>query len=238
MVLTDKKVKSLELEFLKALETDGISPHGASITVVSDTMWACSARVPTSASDVKSVDKKVTKVLEKVGANPDYVVYLGTDDGQVYEWFFLHPETPQGIIALLEGNGEDESDDESAFPVPKARKVKGDSCFLVLQKGFYDDIARGVKTVEYRTLNQYYCDKFFGHDEPLRQVKFQMGYNVGADGKATQMTYEVKDILLVNDANETIPARDEDGNQIREKDVPEGFNPTMYGLVLGKRLDA
>lgn len=243
MQIEEKQIVSLQKALKEVLSMSKLPFHDIRLELANPKYWGVTLYVPSDVSTPLRTNNVVMKALYKLGVPQDYIAFFGiAEASDDYEWYFTHPEVPDDVMKMMESlsNAQEKHEDEilpvMEYPIPKIKKTDGDTCFLVMRKEYYEDIEKGYKTVEFRTLNQYYCDKFFGHKDPLRYVKFQLGYNTDKEGKPRQMTYEVKDILLFNDALESISARDEDGEQIRESEIKEGFCPTMYGLVLGNMI--
>lgn len=90
---------------------------------------------------------------------------------------------------------------------------------LALKAVYYDLIAKGLKTYEYRDITDYYIrrltkdNKYTPGEEPNYAPIDSVTFFCGKDPKRPAMTYEVKKIKL----------------------WPEGKNPTHFVLCLGKK---
>ena len=97
-------------------------------------------------------------------------------------------------------------------------KSKTPDGYLVLKGEFYDRIAAGTKTVEYRDFTEYSLKRTIG----LKTVRFNRGYVKNAP----QMKWEVKKVVLL----------DGDDNECDPFNVPEDFCPMTIAIHLGKRI--
>ena len=99
---------------------------------------------------------------------------------------------------------------------------------LVLKREFFEAIARGEKTSEYRAVGPYWVQRI---NPSVKEVVFQLGY--GTSGKPPpRMRFRVKEVRLVDSVhNKTIPY------PVYEGDIPKGFLACLFELKLGKRLE-
>lgn len=232
------------IEKLKTfLERKGLSSLDCKITIENENDWSLILSSPFDGDIIEPF-------LEEIGVDENRCVFFGLNpDTKNYEWYFTHPETPSDILAGIDDESdrreleEDEQDETSEcleanpqIPIPKRQKTGGDTCFLVLQRIYFEDIESGEKTVEFRELNQYYADKLLGKENPLRFVKFQLGYGGPGHQTPRQMVFEIESIVLVDDFMDEFPAYRNDGIPTTNEDVPSDFCPTMYGIKLGARI--
>ena len=219
----------LEKEALDATRIDVIHPEN----------WEISLLVP---ADGKQKAGGVRKAVEKVlfgecGVDKSCCDYFGYQKAKgAFEWYFRHPNAPESVCERLEAEMEAELGGEIGLglPSPKGFKSKTDTVFMTLKDEYFREIESGEKTIEYRMLNQYYCDKLLSPGVEKKFVKFNRGYE---SGKENQMMFEINDILLVSDRWRSIPARNEKGKPITSyTELPPRFAPAMYGISLGKRI--
>ena len=172
--------------------------------------------------------------VEELG---DYcIIGRGGDasEGEMYLLSFNHPamlelkpndpEMCYMIKNWLKG-GDEESEENNAVQelidsIRSGRlRVKSADGYLVLAGKFYDAIASGEKTVEYRDFTEYNLKRTIG----LKTIRFNRGYVKDAP----QMKWEVAKVALV----------DGEGQECEPMNVPDGFNPTTIAIHLGKRQD-
>lgn len=206
------------------------------VEVIHPATWEVSLYLPSKGANIRKTRSAIEKALyEGCGVEEMCCDYLGKDETlNAYEWYFRHPHIPKSIYEALEMQIEADLGEEigMGLPVPSGNKSNSDTAFLVLKEKYFDEIAKGEKTMEYRALNQYYCDKFFSPGVEKKYVKFNRGYKQG-----DQMVFEIEDICLVSDRWEECPTHDEKGNLIVSfADIPPRFAPCMYGIKLGKRI--
>lgn len=130
------------------------------------------------------------------------------------------------VEAVQEGGGEECSDDEitpekvmqyiAAGIKSGAIRSKSGEGFFVLEGKYYDQIATGEKTTEYRDISPRNLSKSIG----IKTVKLQRGY------KKAQMRYMVESVKLM-DAN---------GRECDPYNIPAGFIATTIAIHLGKRI--
>lgn len=201
--------------------------------------WELSLFVPRNGKQKASVVRQAVEkiLLEECGVDRSRCEYFGYQkDMMAYEWYLRHPNTPKDICERVDAEFEEEPDGEaeSELPIPNGFESKTDTVFMTLKDECFKAIESGEKKVEYRRLNQYYCDKLLSPGVPKKFVKFNRGYK---SGKENQMTFEIKDILLVSDKWREIPARNAAGKPIMSySELPPRFAPAMYGISLGKRV--
>ena len=98
--------------------------------------------------------------------------------------------------------------------------------YLTLAYKFYDDIARGVKLVEYRDFYKW-CPRLLTGN--LKTVKFSRGYT------AQQMRWEISYIGVIDIHGKEIAAFMPDGT-MNPEGAAESFHPQYIALHLGKRI--
>ena len=176
-------------------------------------------------------------LVDEIGVDRERVSFLGKNTSkESYEWYFSHPDTPFEVLAFADRIADEVKEEvDLSIPIPNSSKVV-ETAHLVLKGEYYRQIEAGSKTKECRELNQYYCNKFFGGGKRVGKVRFQLGYSTREGSKPPQMEFQVKDILLVNgiDGSE-FPAMVE-GRMTTYRDLPRGFVPAAYLLLLGKRI--
>lgn len=240
--ITEEDVSAL-LEHIKDLMGKTLSfrketIEGTHIKIIHPEYWEVSLLIPYANTNAKETRRIIEGIMfNECGIEKGCCDYFGRQSNKkAYEWYFRHPQTPVEVREQieLEIEAEEETDLLEEIPEPTKESPKSDTAFLALDFQFFDEIASGKKTKEYRALNQYYCDKFFAGGTMKRFVKFNRGYQSGA---GNQMIFEIEDIQLVNSEYEMTPVRDEKGKWIvSESQLPFGFIPIMYGLILGKRI--
>lgn len=241
MSIPESKVVSI-LGKIKASLARSLSPaiaDNARIKVIYPENWEISLFVAPGTTKIRPFRKAVEKALfDECGVERNCCDYLGKDDEEnAYEWYFRHPNVPSAIYERLESEIEQELGGEigMGLPSPSGFASRSATAFITVKEEYYDQIASGRKTTEYRNLNQYYCDKFFSPGVKKQFVKINRGYKTGT---ANQMTFEIADIRLVNeDGSVEIPALDSKGKLITSfSQLPPRFAPAAYGIVLGRRI--
>lgn len=212
--------------------------NGTRVSAVHPDYWEISLFVPSENTRSSGVKKPIEWILRNAcKVDMDCCEYIRPrKDSKEYEWYFRHPNIPQDINDLIEAEIEAEQGEEIGLgiPTPSGSKSKSDTAFLSLKDEWFNAIKNGEKTVEYRNLNQYYCDKFFSPGVKKRFVKLNRGYNSGTDN---QMVFEIDDIVIVSDRGEECSAVDDKGKHITSfSQIPPNFAPSMYGIKLGKRI--
>lgn len=216
--------------------------EGTRIVVIHPEYWEISLLVPYKSRFglVRSTvwRKHIEDILfKRCGVNPDGCDYFGRQTPKkAYEWYFRHPNIPHEINDLIEAEIEAELGNEIGLglPSPNKSKSKSDMAFMTIKDEFFREIESGLKTTEYRNLNQYYCDKLFPNGKQKKLVKFNRGYSAGA---GNQMTFEIASIVIVSERGEEIPALDERGRVIDSySQLPKNFAPSAYGIKLGRRI--
>ena len=211
---------------------------GTRLVVIHPENWEVSLLVPYKDTKAAVVRKGVEKILfDLCGVERNCCDYFGRQTPKKdYEWYFRHPNVPRETYERLELEIEAELGDEVGMGLPTPGKIKSKSnvAFLSLAGQYFDAIAKGEKTTEYRMLNQYYCDKFFSPGVEKKFVKFNRGYKPGPEN---QMTFEIRDIVLVSERYEEIPVRDSNGKlRTSYSQIPRNFAPAKYGIKLGRRI--
>jgi len=205
--------------------------------------WAVSLFMSCEGLAMKKVSSTVKKVLiDDIGVDKDHLDCLGKNTAQqVYEWYFMPPGLPKDVYDTIDKAGDIEyqkrSDRELGWgiPIPNKTKVTGVIPLLIVNEDLYRKIESGEKTIEYRNLVTYYCDKFFGTGKRVKAVRFQLGYSGKDGGEPERMTWEVKDIMLVSEHGKLAPAMT-NGKMSTFKDLPRVFPPVAYAIMLGKRI--
>ena len=107
------------------------------------------------------------------------------------------------------------------------RKVKEKTVYLVVKKEYFDAIADGSKTSEYRQASPHWIDRI---DDDVTDVVFQLGY--GHNGQPPKrMRFKVKAVRIqdtLHDVEIPYPKAKED--------IPTGFRACLIRIVLGERL--
>lgn len=211
---------------------------GTNIQVIHPQDWEISLFVPYKGIKIAFARNTIGNILiHDCGVDDEYCEFFGKrKDKGAYEWYFRHPNIPLEVAARVDAEIEEEEGEQVAIalPFPSESKSNSDTVFLSLKDEFFKRIQSGEKTIEYRNLNQYYFDKFFSPGVKKRYVKFNRGYQSGAEN---QMVFEINDIVLLNDMMEECPAVSPSGAPITELSLlPEGFHPTSYAIKLGRRI--
>lgn len=109
--------------------------------------------------------------------------------------------------------------------MPKRNKPK--TVYLVVKQEYFDAIADGSKTSEYRQASPHWIDRI---DDDVTDVVFQLGY--GRNGRTPKrMRFKVKEVKIqdtLNDVEIPYPKTKED--------IPKGFRACLIRIVLGERL--
>lgn len=213
------------------------------IVVIHPEYWEISLLVPFKSKfkDVKAtfIRKNIETILfEKCHANPDGCDYFGKQSHKkAYEWYLRHPNIPQEINDLIESEIEEELGAEIGLglPIPSGKRSNSETAFITVKDKFFRDIECGVKKVEYRNLNQYYCDKFFSSGIKKKFVRINRGY---ATGTENQMTFRIDGIYFVNEQGTVeVDAVGNDGKPIVSySQLPKNFAPAAYAIKLGERI--
>lgn len=246
--LTESTCGELLGKIRKILGGRGFAAEKITLELTEPHDWSVTLLVPSSVGKESIVMDAVQLTLAECSINEECLAYLGKTNGN-YVWYFTHPDIPPSVKSRLDAEVlEDElaerderiawyaANGVSMVPIPNHQKAKGDSVYLTIDKTYFDAIESGDKTTEFRILNQYYADKLLGKDEPLKFVKLQDGYGGKGRKKPRQMKFEISGIVLADDYGIEFPAYS-NGNPTTDKDLPEHFLPTMYGIKLGKRVD-
>ena len=133
------------------------------------------------------------------------------------------------VEAVQEGGYEDDDEGSDGDITPEkvmqyiaagiksgAIRSKSGEGFFVLEGKYFDQIAAGEKTTEYRDISPRNLSKSIG----IKTVKLQRGY------KKVQMRYMVESVKLM-DAN---------GRECDPYNIPAGFIATRIAIHLGKRI--
>ena len=211
---------------------------GTRVTAVHPDYWEISLFVPSENTRAYGVRKPIEWILRNAcKVDMDCCEYIRPrKDRKEYEWYFRHPNIPQEINDLIEAEIDSEQGAEigMGIPTPSGSRSKSNTAFLSIKDEWFNAIKNGEKTVEYRNLNQYYCDKFFSPGVKKRFVKLNRGYQSGSEN---QMVFEIADIVIVSENGDECPALDYNGNHIDSfSQIPPNFAPVMYGIKLGKRI--
>ena len=98
--------------------------------------------------------------------------------------------------------------------------------YLVLKEEFYNKIAEGKKTVEYRDFKDYWIVRLLDH--PLKTVRFNLGTT------KEYMVFEIEWIGVM-DGDYEIAAFNEKG-EMNDAGKVDDFMPDTIAIHLGKRL--
>ena len=229
------------LERIKSKLTEfGLDPNRASIRIDDEDTWDIALLIEAKGMRIKQVDPKVTKMLVRdFNVKEADLCFFGRNLDNMYEWSFINPDIPAANLGCrrdknramaLRYGGRPE------LPTPLNTVPASNHAFMVMKKVYYRMIESGEKTREYRTLNQYYCDKLFGTGKPVSTVCLQLGYSNPLGGRPEQMTWEVKDILLARDDEDRTFPTIKDGRFVTIEELPDDFNPDLYAIVLGRRI--
>lgn len=99
---------------------------------------------------------------------------------------------------------------------------------------WYDRIASGEKTVEYKNLTRYWLKRLVGAvgADGVRgfpkYIRFQRGYGGPGRPKPDKMTFEIAKVVLSDEALSERP--------ITDGEVEAGFNPAYFAIILGRRV--
>lgn len=209
---------------------------GTRVIVIHPESWEVSLCVPYKGVKEAEVRPIVDGILfSDCGVLRDYCNYFGKQrEYQAFEWYFRHPKIPKDVADRVDAEIRAQSTEgtENQLPIPRDTYSTSDTIFLTLAYKYFDAIKRGDKTVEYRMLSQYYCDKFFTVGTKKRYVRFNRGY---MSSSGNQLMFEIEAIVYVDKDYKECLATDHSGNCITDKSkLPEGFSPVMYGIRLGK----
>ena len=225
---------------IKTLPSDIIS--GTVIKVIHPKYWEISLFVPIKSKEISvkasTLRKCINDILPMCGVDMETCDYFGREhDRSYYEWYFRHPNIPDEINDIIEAEIEAELGEEksSYVPIPSMTSVSHtDTVFLTLKDKFFKEIESGSKTVEYRNINQYYCDKFFSSGVKKKFVKLNRGYQ---SGKENQMVYEIENISAVGSNGSQYQVVSKEGDYVLDQNrLPKNFFPACYAIKLGKRI--
>ena len=195
----------------------------------------------------RKVEKACTEIGHELGVLPinktlhvgecgDYCALLVDGDGFDFIAEFNHPVakrltendeeskfTLKSIYAAYAAEVEEREQRTKALVAAikdgKLKSKSGDG-YLVLSARFYDEIEKGQKRVEYRSLSKHNIERTIG----IRTIRFSRGY--GSKGHPPkQMRWTVAKIRLVDDGNRTT---------CDPMHVPDGFRPAAIAIYLGK----
>lgn len=239
--IPQSEINNLLLSIKTAMEKKGFSSaviRDTKIVEIHPENWEISLLVPCQHISIRKARKAIEKILfTECGVEDRCCDYLGKQpEFNAYEWYFRHPQTPEDIYNRLDQKIEQELGEEEGWglPQPSGFKSNSDIVFLTLREDFFEKIKRGEKKTEYRTLNQYYCDKFFSVGVPKKYVKFNKGYSSGVEN---QMLLEIEGFVLVDEHGNEVPVYDKKGSLIVSyKQLPRNFAPACYGIKLGQRI--
>jgi hypothetical protein len=240
-VIPESEVNMLLDKIKIAMRESGLREdvvEGTRIIVIHPEDWEVSLLVPYRNTKTAQIRKPVEDILFRMcGVEDRCCDYFGKQKPkESYEWYFRHPNIPQDIYDRLEQEIEMELGEEIGMGLPKPSiiKSKDTPAFVTVREDVFEQIRSGVKTTEYRNLNQYYCDKFFPNGKQKKLIKFNRGYRTGREN---QMVFEINSIVLVSERGNEIPAYSINGKLIVSyEDIPSGFAPVAYGIKLGKRI--
>ena len=172
----------------------------------------------------------------------DDVFYDGySDQRKGYVWVVSHPDTPKAVKDWLKAEEEAEEAAENEpekfyLPVPDSRTSTSTSLYLVLANEYFQAIKTGEKTVEYRDLTDYYANKILGRKGKVETVLLQNGYGGKGHVPPEQLHFKVESVVYVDDKLEEFPCYRPNGDLTADEDLPNGFQPTMFGIKLGSRI--
>lgn len=238
--MCDADVEFAETLLRKWLSDNGMDCKMRCVCEESDT-WFLRCEVDGSAVFYDRVDQLIRDWVYK-HENGDPPMFLPLNAGKrTWVWKFYHPECPDQFLALTEkmergevkavdlhAFAEDGEEEERKFITPTP-KEGGNCAFLVLKKEYYDLIASGEKTAEYRDYNEYYVNKLLSHK--VKYVKLNLGYK-----SSVSMTYAIADIAYVGDDCETEISCYKDGGELRTENEMGGVVPRYFKIALGKRV--
>lgn len=116
-------------------------------------------------------------------------------------------------------------------PAREASRFR-DVVYSPLKYEWFDRIASGEKTVEYKSLTRYWLSRLVNGGEGgkftfPKYIRFQRGYGGPGRPRPEQMTFEIKAVVLSDDKLAERPIAEV---------VEEGFEPAYFAIVLGKRI--
>ena len=241
--MTEDDYRGLFERIKEAFVRHEIPTEGIRIQLTSPKWWAVSLFMPYKGLTMKKVGSTVKKVLiEDIGVDKNRLDCFGKNTAQqMYEWYFMPPGLAKDVYDTI-ANAGDIEDQKSGdrelgwgIPIPNKTKDTDEIPLLILNEDLYRKIESGEKTIEYRNLVTYYCDKFFGTGKRVKAVRFQLGYSGKDGGEPERMTWEVKDIMLVSEHGKLAPAMT-NGKMSSFKNLPRVFPPVAYAIKLGNRL--
>lgn len=205
--------------------------------------WAVSLFLPYKGLVMKNVGNTIKKILiDDVGVDKNCIDFFNKNKSEeAYEWYFMPPELPKDICEAIAKAGDLQDQMSAAneigwgIPIPNKAKDVGEIPLLVLNEELYRKIESGKKTMEYRNLVTYYCDKFFGSGKMVNAIRFQLGFTCKNGCELERMTWEVKDIMLASEHGKLAPAMT-NGKMSTFKNLPRVFPPLAYAIKLGNRL--
>lgn len=236
---TDKEVMFVRETMNKVLTKNGIRWKGDMINP-----YLLDIQVPISVSEAKAA-KVFNELFHALGVLPDgetleigegrdYCATCVNEGGEAYSAMFNVPfakdfkesdEEYQFTIKCMNEQQQREAlakEEEVRSLVEDVKagqlKSKTPDGYLVLKAEFYDAIESGEKTIEYRDFTKYILNRTIG----IKTIRF----NRGTVKNAPQMKWEVKKIVLLDDAD----------NECDPFNVPDDFCPTTIAIHLGKRL--
>lgn len=223
-----------------ALTLHGIPSDNIRLELTSPKWWAVSLFLPYEGLTAKNVNRTVKKLLvNDVGIDKCRITAFGKiSQEKSYVWYFVPPGVPEGILAAIDhaGDLQDQKTGDHeigwGIPIPNKTKDTGKIPLLVVtNEEIYRRIERGEKTVEYRNLVTYYCNKFLGTGKMVKAVRFQLGYGAQPE----QMVWSVDALMLASEHGKLAPAMT-NGEISTFKDLPNVFPPMAYAIKLGTRL--
>lgn len=246
--VTPEIIEDATLKIKEALASVPVSTQGMKLIEGEQLYWIYLLLLPDDKERrrIKNLGVKVKKALvEKAGVRKDNVGYEGKmgDNGE-YLWYIILPNAPEEIYEAIheEASRRAEEDENKnpgmGIPIPNKVNRKAEYAFMTLKKAYYDLIIQGKKKVEYRNLNQYYCDKLLPDGEPVKYIKFQDGYSAPNGVKPRQMMVEVKKIMYCDEFGVCEFDAIKNGKVAFYKDLPPNFAPALYAIHLGEVKEA
>jgi len=102
------------------------------------------------------------------------------------------------------------------------------AAYFVVKKEYYDEIALGKKTSEFRIASPYWIERL---DTSIKEAVFQLGY--GRNGAPPpRMRYSVIGIFIHDTLQKSVIPYPKSVS-----DIPNGFRSCLIEVKLGRRLE-